>query len=308
MIEAALLARARDADLLATAERLGASLKRISATERAGPCPLCGGTDRFAVNSKLQVWNCRGCGKGGKAIDLVMHVHGVDFREAVAFLSGENTAPKPALVRPAAGPRTDNGDNQEKALALWRQRRPIVGTVAETYLREARECRGIIPPILGFLPARGKHAPSLIAAFGFATEPEPGVLSIADADVRAVHIIRLKPDGSGKVDDHPKKITLGRGALGVPIMVAAINDLLGLAICEGPEDAVSTHQATGLGAWAAGGATRLPALAAAVPTYVEHVTIVADDNAAGIAGANALADALSEREIQNAVIFLEAPK
>ena len=48
-------------------------------------------------------------------------------------------------------------------------------------------------------------------------------------------------------------------------MLAPMNDLLGLAITEGVEDALSIHAATGLGAWAAGAASRLPALADAVP-------------------------------------------
>ena len=28
--------------------------------ERAGPCPVCGGTDRFSINTEKQLWNCRG--------------------------------------------------------------------------------------------------------------------------------------------------------------------------------------------------------------------------------------------------------
>jgi hypothetical protein len=42
MIDAELIARARDFDIVSTAERLGASLKRATATERVGPCPKCG--------------------------------------------------------------------------------------------------------------------------------------------------------------------------------------------------------------------------------------------------------------------------
>ena len=33
----------READLVGTAERLSASLKRATATERVGPCIVCGG-------------------------------------------------------------------------------------------------------------------------------------------------------------------------------------------------------------------------------------------------------------------------
>jgi phage/plasmid primase-like uncharacterized protein len=95
MIAADLIERARDADLLATAQALGARLKRVTRTELAGPCPVCNGTDRFSVNVKQQVWHCRGCAKGGGAISLVSHVRELNFRQAVAFLTGENTTPNP---------------------------------------------------------------------------------------------------------------------------------------------------------------------------------------------------------------------
>ena len=81
--------RAREADILALAERLGSKLKRAGAGEYVGPCPVCGGKDRFGVNIKKQVWNCRGCGKGGDAIGLAQHAGGATFIEAVAALSDE---------------------------------------------------------------------------------------------------------------------------------------------------------------------------------------------------------------------------
>ena len=77
-----------------------------------------------------------------------------------------------------------------------------------------------------------------------------------------------------------------------PIVLAPPNDVLGLAIAEGIEDALSVHEATGLGAWAAGSASRLPALADAIPSYVESVTIVADADKDGQRGAHGLAERL----------------
>jgi hypothetical protein len=192
-----------------------------------------------------------------------------------------------------------------KARWLWRQRQPIVGSIAEAYLRQARGCGGALPATLGFLPARGEHPPALIAAFGMTTEPEPGKLAIVDDAVTAVQLIKLKPDGSDKADVDPQKIIIGRGSLGSPIVLAPPNDLLGLAISEGLEDALSIHEATGLGAWASGGAGRMPALAATVPSYIDFVTIVPDRDPAGIKGADALADALRRRGIEHEVSFLD---
>src|SRR5208282_1759916 len=113
-------------------------------------------------------------------------------------------------------------------------------------------------------------------------------LAIADDAVMAVQLVKLKPDGSSKADAGPSKIIVGRGALGVPIVCAPPNDLSGLAVCEGIEDALSVHAATGLGSWASGGATRMLALADAVPTYVECVNVFGHDDDAGRRGATEL--------------------
>ena len=47
---------------------------------------------------------------------------------------------------------------------------------------------------------------------------------------------------------------IGRST-GAPIVLAPLTDALGLAITEGIEDALSVHEATGLGVWAAGSAS-----------------------------------------------------
>jgi hypothetical protein len=217
-----------------------------------------------------------------------------DYVRAALGLRREPREP-PACASQGASPAPPAEDERAKSLWLWRSRRPIAGTGAEVYLRQARGYGGAIPPTLAFLPARGEHPPALIAAFGIATEPEPGELAIDDDAVRAVQLTRLKPDGSGKADCDPSKIIIGKGALGSPIVVAPPNDLFGLAICEGLEDALSIHEATGLGAWAAGGATRLPALADAVPDYIDCVNIFRDDDEAGRRGAKELAGRLFDR-------------
>jgi hypothetical protein len=62
---------------------------RGNGTERCGPCPICGGTDRFAVNIPKQLFNCRGCDVGGDVIKLVEHLDGTDFTHACELLTGE---------------------------------------------------------------------------------------------------------------------------------------------------------------------------------------------------------------------------
>jgi hypothetical protein len=138
---------------------------------------------------------------------------------------------------------------------------------------------------------------SLIVPFGMPSEPEPGILSITDDDVRGVQLTKLKPDGSGKAEIEPRKITLGK-CVGSPIVLAPPNDLLALVIAEGVEDALSSHVITGRGAWAAGGAGRMRALAATVPAYIETVTILVDDNEAGRKGSGELARLLHQRGVK----------
>jgi putative DNA primase/helicase len=58
-------------------------------TERCGPCPKCGGEDRFAVNTKKQVFNCRGCGACGDVVAFVRFLDDSDFAHAVEVLTGE---------------------------------------------------------------------------------------------------------------------------------------------------------------------------------------------------------------------------
>jgi hypothetical protein len=123
------------------------------------------------------------------------------------------------------------------------------------------------------------------------------IAAFGESDEQADHLTQLKPDGSGKADTEPQKLFVGSpGSL--PIVVAPPNDLLGLAICEGIEDALSAHQATGLGAWAAGSAGRMPALADAVPDFIDCVTIFAHADKAGHDGARKLAAALTMRGIE----------
>jgi DNA primase len=73
-------------DLLALLGR-DTRLRKVASTaggEWAGPCPFCGGRDRFRVQPFLGVWWCRQCGgqRWGDAIDYLVRRDGVSFVEA----------------------------------------------------------------------------------------------------------------------------------------------------------------------------------------------------------------------------------
>jgi hypothetical protein len=80
-------ARARAVPIADEVRRRGIGLSRIG-DELIGPCPRCGGDDRFGVNIKKNVFNCRGCNVGGDVIQLVEHLDSVDFKTACETLAG----------------------------------------------------------------------------------------------------------------------------------------------------------------------------------------------------------------------------
>jgi DNA primase len=106
-------------------------LKQISRQgEFAGPCPCCGGEDRFHV--KGDRFYCRQCyPRGGDVIDLVRRVEGVSFRSACQRLLGDalSFSERP---RPTRWPKPD----QEPARPLWQEKafqRSAHKTMAATY-------------------------------------------------------------------------------------------------------------------------------------------------------------------------------
>jgi hypothetical protein len=271
---------------------------RPGATDMA--CPSCGPDRRSPVNQRrkvLRVWR--------------VSPTFVTFRCARCDLHGyarEDGAPAPdpaALARAKAGAQRFAAETAEgkrrKAQWLWGRRQLIGGTPAERYLREVRHYSGPIPATIGFLPGRGDFTPAMISAFGMTSEIEPGVIAISPDAIQGLHLTRLTPDGSAKAGTDADKIMLG-APRGSPIALAAVGDLLGLEITEGIEDALSVHEGTGLGVWAAGSASFLPALADAIPSYVEFVTIVSDPDADGQRFASELKAGLARRRIAHRML------
>jgi len=61
--------------------------------DKAGPCPRCGGTDRFAIHTTKNTFLCRRCGLAGAGvIDLVMQTEGLKFVAACELITGRRVA------------------------------------------------------------------------------------------------------------------------------------------------------------------------------------------------------------------------
>ena len=130
-------------------------LKRIASTgggEYAGPCPRCGGRDRFHVNVSGW-WFCRRCHpKRGDVIEYVRWRDGVDFKTACERLGvvlereGRTASPaaasKPAPARPVPRAAPPNPAWQARARAFLEQAEHTLwseaGRRALAYLREKR--------------------------------------------------------------------------------------------------------------------------------------------------------------------------
>lgn len=76
-------------------------LRKVSAREWAGPCPKCGGTDRFRVNLDHGFF-CRQCGNPehwGDQIDFRAWLYGETFQQATVALIGRRPVSREALAQ-----------------------------------------------------------------------------------------------------------------------------------------------------------------------------------------------------------------
>ena len=105
-------------DLLALLGR-DTRLRKVASTaggEWAGPCPFCGGRDRFRVQPFLGVWWCRQCGgqRWGDAIDYLIRRDGVSFVDACRQLGASESE------LDAGRPRAERAERVAKRLGLQR--------------------------------------------------------------------------------------------------------------------------------------------------------------------------------------------
>jgi phage/plasmid primase-like uncharacterized protein len=81
--------QARSVPIEREVARRGGLKLQLRGKELIGPCPVCGGDDRFGVSIVKQVFNCRGCGAKGDVIDLVRCLDDCEFVRACETLTGE---------------------------------------------------------------------------------------------------------------------------------------------------------------------------------------------------------------------------
>ncbi|MBG1232987.1 DUF7146 domain-containing protein [Aestuariivirga litoralis] len=135
---------------------------KLRGQRAVGPCPACGGTDRFSVDRKKGLFFCRRSAKGGDVIAMVEYLTGADFLGACETINGtkpprgesgrkvdsELLAQREQLRAREAETRARE-DNEfrtreiARAHAIWKGGAALPGSIAESYLR----FRGVQPAI-----------------------------------------------------------------------------------------------------------------------------------------------------------------
>ncbi len=112
-------------DLRAIAEQHTA-LYRKTSRESCGPCPWCGGTDRFIVrpgqNNGAGYFNCRGCHRHGDTIGYLMQHDGLDLLTACRVLDPAFPAENLPRVQALRGQRTSGPGQAMPPIYDWQAR------------------------------------------------------------------------------------------------------------------------------------------------------------------------------------------
>lgn len=169
------IAEARDVPLDRAVALVGANLRKTGG-EMVGPCPVCGGKDRFSVNYQKNVWHCRGKGGGGDSLALAAYKFGHDLTSRPGLLAacadllgrpvpdpaqGETAGERDARLDRLAEAAKNRAASQEakareqetfrarertRAIGIWEGARPgIAGTPVEHYLRLRTGFSGPLP-------------------------------------------------------------------------------------------------------------------------------------------------------------------
>lgn len=259
--------------------------------DRHGPCPMCGGNDRFRWDNKdgRGTYFCNQCGSGD-GWDFLMAFRGWDFAEAARE------------VRQIVGkvrqeqPRQDLSDDQrrEKLRELWLASCKVqAGDIVDRYLHARGVGELTYPdslrtcPSLWFSP--DKSYPAML-----------GVVSDLEGKPVTIHRTWLALDGLSKApEDECRRVMPGKIPDGAAIRLGEAGHRLGIA--EGIETALAAMQIYDLPVWAALNSRMMEKWEP--PVSVEEITIFADNDAkfGGQKAAYTLAHRLAVRGLQVSV-------
>jgi putative DNA primase/helicase len=241
-----------------------------------GPCPVCGGRDRFRWDNKdgKGTFYCSQCG-AGDGFELLKRLKGWDFKQAAAEVESVVGAVKPEQPR-----RVLSHDEQRAAMRKrWKECRVVAaGDPVAKYLKR-RVGVDDVPAILRSAPDR----PAMVA-----------LMQAPDGRASMVHTTFLTEDGNKAPMDNCRLMMPGTIAEGSAVRLAPHDDVLGIA--EGIETALSATVLTGIPCWSALNEVLLQKWVA--PPEVSRVVVFGDCDAnyVGQSAAYMLARKLSRQK------------
>lgn len=260
---------------------------------RHGPCPACGGKDRFRFDDKNGTGSffCSHCGAGDgfKLVQLVFDfTNGQALRMVAAVLGmdrGDLSPQRPLPPKPEKSlDQSASSAGKQRYLKRQWNRSVIIadGDPVDRYLRGTRRLAlAAVPQDLRYceqLEYRVEDQPGVWVTTGIFPAMIARILS-PDGSLVGLHRTYLTTDGE-KADVKPsRKLSAAfKGAIkGGAIRLFLPDDILGVA--EGIETALACHVATGLPVWSTTSAGGLASLV--VPDTVKELIIFADRDASG---------------------------
>ncbi len=260
--------------------------------DRCGPCPVCGGDDRFSINVRKQVFLCRGCNAAGDVIALVQHLDGLSFQEAVETLA-DSREPRPERRQPPA--RTAEPARPQFWPILWERALDPRGTLVEIYLATRRLILPDIPRDTADYPPADciRFDPDCKFGAGPNGVRHPAMVvlvhNILTNAPQAIQRTALTADGTAlKHNGKTLRMSLGPTAGGAVKLSPDEDVEQGLCIGEGVETVLAGMQRFGLRpAWALIGTTGLACFP--VLPGIEGLHILTENDANG-ANARAVAE------------------
>ena len=230
---------------------------------RHGPCPMCGGNDRFRFDNKSGRgdWICSNCG-AGDGFSLVSRIKKISLLETRNLIEPLIKTASTRTVTPSV-----TVDGRGAAERLWRSTRKVQkGSPVWTYITER---------LNGFYPSSAIRE-------GFTTHPKDKnhhyimAAKISDTEGRGVSVHKTFITTYGQsVPFEPRKM-LTAGSIPPGSAVRLTEPARHMGIAEGIETAMSAHVLFGVPTWSGINATMLKSFQP--PKICDFLTIFADND------------------------------
>lgn len=233
-------------------------------TKKHGPCPICGGKDRYKFDNKdgRGTWFCSKCG-AGDGFNLVQKLNGWAFSQAAKEIERVLGVSEPDTPRR----EFTDAEKSERLKRAWRESKPVTkGDPVWEYLVNRAGITDV-PSSIRFHPNLRYDARQSFPAM-------LGVVTMPDGKATTMHRTWLDGKGGKAPVDEPKKVMSGTIKTGA-IRLAPVAECLGIA--EGIETALRAFVRFEVPTWAAISAGGMRDWIA--PEGVKHVIIFGDNDA-----------------------------